>query len=77
MKSSPTYFIVGVPVAQKRTMIYLKLKAHKVEAIFEPSNANFICVEQYYENFSPVMDIDVVKALGTKTNSETLIDFRM
>lgn len=71
MKCRPTYVIVGVPVAPKRTMDLLKTKAHKVEAIFEPSNANFICVEQYYENFSPVMDIDVVKALATKTNSET------
>lgn len=59
----PGYVIVGVPIAPRETVNMIRNEANKVTSIFTPSNHGFVSVEQYYENFSPVKDSEVMEAL--------------
>ena len=56
--------IIAIPVAPKETLNLLKNEADHVEVITSPSTYNFKSVGQYYQNFEPVTDeqvIDVMK----------------
>jgi putative phosphoribosyl transferase len=59
----PGYVIVGVPIAPRETVNMIRNEANKAISIFTPSNHEFVSVEQYYENYSPVTDSEVMEAL--------------
>ena len=62
--NNPKRLIIAIPVAPKETLNLLKNEADYVEVITSPSTYNFKSVGQYYQNFEPVTDeqvIDVMK----------------
>ena len=62
--NNPKRLIVAIPVAPKETLNLLKNEFDHVEVITSPSTYNFKSVGQYYQNFEPVTDeqvIDVMK----------------
>jgi putative phosphoribosyl transferase len=62
--NNPKRLIIAIPVAPKETLNLLKNEADHVEVITSPSTYNFKSVGQYYQNFEPVTDeqvIDVMK----------------
>ena len=62
--NNPKRLIIAISVAPKETLNLLKNEADHVEVITSPSTYNFKSVGQYYQNFEPVTDeqvIDVMK----------------
>jgi len=59
----PKKIIVALTVAPKETIKILKQKAELVETIISPKSSNFSCVEQYYRNFDPVSDNEVIQIM--------------
>jgi putative phosphoribosyl transferase len=66
---NPKYTIVGLPVAPKQTVRLLENEADKVKCIFQPRNDEFNCVENFYEDYSPVTDNQVADAIRTINDS--------
>lgn len=64
-KRKPRYIIVGVPVAPKETICLLKREADMVKSVITPSGESFKSVEQYYDDFRPVTDNQILEALET------------
>lgn len=56
----PRHLIIGATVAPKETVELLKREADHVEVITTPSSSNFMSVGQFYQNFEPVSDQQVV-----------------
>lgn len=59
-KQNPNKIIVAITVAPKETVELLKQEADKVESFIVPSTGNFNSVGQFYTDFSPVSDEEVV-----------------
>ena len=59
-KQNPNKIIVAITVAPKETVELLKQEADKVESFIVPSTGNFNSVGQFYTDFSPVSDEQVV-----------------
>jgi putative phosphoribosyl transferase len=51
-KLRPRYFIIGIPVAPKRTVNLLANRVDNVKCIINAQDRSFRFVEQYYVNFS-------------------------
>lgn len=60
---NPGHIIVGIPIAPRETMSKIRNEANTLKSIFTPSTDEFVSVEQYYVNFSPVTDSQVMEAL--------------
>jgi putative phosphoribosyl transferase len=60
---SPSFLIIAVPVAPRETVESLKKEADVVEVITCPPSAKFKSVGQYYQNFKPVSDEEVIRIL--------------
>jgi predicted phosphoribosyltransferase len=60
--------IVGVPVVPSRTLNLLRKEADLVVYIWSVSDRSFYSVEQFYEDFTPVSDVDVVAAKAVTQN---------
>jgi putative phosphoribosyl transferase len=58
----PKRLIIALPVAPKDTVKLLKQEADRIEVVSSPS-ANFHSVGQYYQDFNPVSDGQVIKIL--------------
>ena len=60
--------IVGVPIVPNRTLNLLRKEADLVEYIWSVSDRSFRSVEQFYEDFAPVLDVEVVAAKAVTQN---------
>ena len=63
----PKHFIIALPVAPKSTVKLLSRECDSVEAILTPSN--FHSVGQYYEDFNPVTDDQVIDIMSKRNMS--------
>ena len=61
----PKHFIIALPVAPKSTVKLLSRECDSVEAILTPSN--FHSVGQYYEDFNPVTDDQVIDIMSKRS----------
>jgi putative phosphoribosyl transferase len=62
--NNPKRLIIAIPVAPKETKESLNREADHVEVIISPSTSNFKSVGQYYQDFNPLTDeqvIDIIK----------------
>lgn len=65
----PAKLIVAIPVAPKDTMDLLRREAlDHIEIITVPSTSHFRSVGQYYQNFEPVTDKEVVETIQKRSN---------
>lgn len=55
--------IIGVPVAPKDSINLLKKEANHVEVITSPSSSKFKSVGQYYHDFEPITDEQVINIM--------------
>ena len=70
--TSPSRFIIAIPVAPKNTINLLRREAiDHIEVITRPSISNFKSVGQYYESFEPVSDEQVLEILNKSSRSRT------
>lgn len=60
-KQEPKRFIIAAPVAPKQVVERLKNEADKIEIVRNPSN--FKAVEQFYQEFQPVSDDQIIEIL--------------
>jgi putative phosphoribosyl transferase len=61
----PKHLIIALPVAPKETVNLLKMEADYVEVVTSPS-ASFNSVGQYYKDFKPVTDEQVIKIMHNR-----------
>jgi putative phosphoribosyl transferase len=62
-KQEPKHLIIALPVAPRQTVNLLKKEADAIEIITSPSLSHFRFVEQFYQNFDPVTDEQVIEIL--------------
>jgi putative phosphoribosyl transferase len=62
----PKCVIIALPVAPKDTLKVLKQEADRVEVITSPS-ANFHSVGQYYQEFNPITDEQVLEVIRNRS----------
>ena len=62
-KQEPKRLIIALPVAPRQTVNLLKKEADDIEVITSPSLSHFRFVEQFYQNFDPVTDEQVIEIL--------------
>jgi putative phosphoribosyl transferase len=62
---TPKHLIIALPVAPKETVNLLKMEADYVEIVTSPS-ASFNSVGQYYKDFKPVTDEQVIKIMQNR-----------
>jgi putative phosphoribosyl transferase len=62
-KHEPKHLIIALPVAPRQTVNLLKKEADAIEVITCPSLSHFRFVEQFYQNFDPVTDEQVIEIL--------------
>ena len=62
-KQQPKGLIISVPIAPRQTADLLKDEADAVEVITSPYCSNFTSVEQFYQDFSPVTDDQVIEIM--------------
>ena len=60
---SPRQIIIATPIAPKDIVSSLKKESDHVVVILSPSNSVFRSVGQYYQEFSPVTDEDVIEIM--------------
>jgi putative phosphoribosyl transferase len=63
----PSRFIIALPIAPKSTVRLLGLECDSVEAVVSPSN--FHSVGQYYQDFNPVTDEQVIDIMSKRRMS--------
>jgi putative phosphoribosyl transferase len=67
-KQEPKHLIIAVPVAHKQTVNLLEKEAiDAIHVIISPSSSNFISVGQFYQNFDPVTDEQVIAIMRNNT----------
>lgn len=59
-KQKPKSLIIGAPVIPQHVIELLKQEADDVAAIFKPLASKFKTVEQFYQDFSPTSDQDII-----------------
>ena len=62
-KNSPRRIIIATPIAPKDIVSSLKKESDHVVVILSPSNSVFRSVGQYYQEFNPVTDEDVIEIM--------------
>jgi putative phosphoribosyl transferase len=65
-KQEPKHLIIALPVAPQRTINLLKKEADAIEVITSPSFSHFRSVEQFYQNFDPVTDEQVIEIMRNR-----------
>jgi putative phosphoribosyl transferase len=60
---NPYRLIIGVPVAPRDSVKLLKKEANHVEVITSPSSSKFKSVGQYYQDFEPITDEEVINIM--------------
>jgi predicted phosphoribosyltransferase len=67
-KQKPKHLIVAVPVAPKKIVNLLEKEAiNAIQVITSPSSFNFISVGQFYQNFDPITDEQVIGIMRNNT----------
>jgi predicted phosphoribosyltransferase len=66
-KQEPKRFIIAAPVAPKQVVERLKNEADKIEIIRNASN--FKAVEQFYQEFQPVSDDQIIEIMKSHVSS--------
>ena len=65
---SPRRLILGATVAPKEIAELLRSEADHVEVISKPTSSNFSHVGQFYKDFNPVTDEQVIEILHKRRN---------
>lgn len=73
-KNNPKKIVVGVPVAPPRTIEKLKSKVDEFICLLSPTH--FLGISQFYEDFSPVSDEEVVQLIQNNCKQQTMISPR-
>jgi putative phosphoribosyl transferase len=60
---NPNCLIIAVPIAPKDSINLLRKEANHIEVITSPSSSNFKSVGQYYRDFKPVTDEQVINIM--------------
>ncbi|MGA7898089.1 MAG: phosphoribosyltransferase family protein [Nitrososphaeraceae archaeon] len=60
---SPRRIIIATPIAPKDIVSSLKKESDHVVVILSPSNSGFRSVGQYYQEFNPVTDEDLIEIM--------------
>jgi predicted phosphoribosyltransferase len=68
---SPRRIIIATPIAPKDIVSSLRKESHHVVVILSPSNSIFRSVGQYYQEFDPVSDEEVVQIIKSRNIYET------
>lgn len=63
-KQRPKLLVLAVPVAPSQTVDILRQEADIIEVVFAPSNFN--TVGEFYANFSPVADENVIEIMKNR-----------
>jgi putative phosphoribosyl transferase len=63
----PKYLIIAAPIATKEISDFLKKEADEVEIITTPPSSKFKSVAQFYQDFKPVEDKEVMKILQKRS----------
>jgi predicted phosphoribosyltransferase len=66
---NPKRLIICVPIVPKQTRYLLKKESNYVETITVPSDSSFRSVGQYYQNFQPVEDKQVIQIMRNAIRS--------
>jgi putative phosphoribosyl transferase len=80
---NPRHLVVGVPILPQQTLSLLRKEADVAECIWSIDDKRFRSVEQYYEDFAPVSDPEVMAAKAAITQNmvyashQTLRHYRM
>jgi predicted phosphoribosyltransferase len=61
---NPNCLIIAVPIAPKDSINLLRKEANHIEVITSPSSSNFKSVGQYYRDFKPVTDEQVINIMN-------------
>jgi putative phosphoribosyl transferase len=64
--NNPKRLIIAIPVAPKQTKDLLKKEADHIEVITSPSTSNFKTVGQYYKDFNPITDEQVIQVMKNR-----------
>jgi putative phosphoribosyl transferase len=67
---NPKRLIICVPIVPKQTRDLLRKESHYVETITVPSDSAFQSVGQYYQNFQPVEDGQVIEIMKNIMHSQ-------
>ncbi len=68
---SPRRIIIATPIAPKDIVSSLMKESHHVVVILSPSNSIFRSVGQYYQEFDPVSDEEVIQIMKSRNIYET------
>jgi predicted phosphoribosyltransferase len=68
---SPRRIIIATPIAPKDIVSSLRKESHHVVVILSPSNSIFRSVGQYYQEFDPVSDEEVIQIMKSRNIYET------
>ena len=64
LEDKPKRLIIAIPVAPKSTADVLQKECDaEVEVVISPSSSTFHSVEQYYQNFQPISDEQVIRIM--------------
>lgn len=64
LEDKPKCLIIAIPVAPNSTVDVLKKECDaEVEVVISPSSSAFHSVEQYYQNFQPIPDEQVIRIM--------------
>lgn len=66
---NPRHLVVGVPILPEQTLSLLRKEADLVKCILSVDDKRFRSVEQYYEDFAPVSDAEVMAAKAKTTQN--------
>ena len=67
-RQEPKHLIVAVPVVPKQIVNLLRKEAiDAIQFITSPSSSNFISVGQFYQNFNPISDEQVIGVMRNNT----------
>jgi putative phosphoribosyl transferase len=67
---NPKRLIICVPIVPKQTRDLLREESDYVETITVPSDSAFQSVGQYYQNFQPVEDGQVIEIMNNTMHSQ-------
>ena len=67
LECKPQRLMIGIPVAPKKIVNLLKKECEaEVEVVISPSSSTFHSVEQYYQNFQPIPDEQVIRIMRSR-----------
>jgi predicted phosphoribosyltransferase len=71
---NPNCLIIAVPIAPKDSINLLRKEVNHIEVITSPSSSNFKSVGQYYRDFEPVTDEQVINIMRPSKEMQRIND---